>query len=210
MLYTTATNSGFLTTLYIIFVPILNHLFFKVKIDSKVYVTVAIAVIGAFLLMGGHLDSMNKGDLVTLSCAVVGALHIIYLGKVSRFVKDVVRFNNWQTFFCWILVLPFLALQDGWQFGKASGLAWAGVLFLGVGSSAIAFIFQIRGQRILSDTTSSMIFLLESPFAFAFGFLLLQERLLPIQWAGALIILTSSGLTILWDSSSHSKKQTQQ
>lgn len=207
MLYTTATSSGFLTTLYIIFVPILNHFFFKVKTDSKIYLTVVIAIFGAFLLMGGHFDSLNKGDLVTLICAVAGALHIIYLGRVSRHVKDVVRFNNLQTFFCLIFVLPFMVLQQTWHFLDVSYLSWSGLIFLGVGSSAIAFIFQIRGQKVLSDTTSSMLFLLESPFAFIFGYLLLSERLAPIQWAGAGIILISSGLTILWDSSSHSKSK---
>ena len=208
MLYTTATNSGFLTTLYIIFVPVLNHFFFKVKTDPKVYLTVAIAILGAFLLMGGHFDSLNRGDLVTLICAVAGALHIIYLGRVSRHVKDVVRFNNWQTFFCLIFISPFMVLQGTWQFWGASQISWGGLIFLGLGSSAIAFIFQIRGQKVLSDTTASMLFLLESPFAFAFGYLLLGERLMPIQWAGAVVIMISSGLTILWDSSSHSKSKT--
>ena len=210
LLYTTATNSGFLTTLYIIFVPILNHFFFKVKTDSKIYITVAMAILGAFLLMGGHFDALNKGDLVTLICAVVGALHIIYLGQVSIHVKDVVRFNNWQTFFCLISVLPFMGLQDSWHFSQVTNLSWAGLLFLGIGSSAIAFVFQIRGQKVLSDTTASMLFLLESPFALGFGFLILHERLNPIQWAGALVIMISSGLTILWDSSSHSKVKTPQ
>ncbi len=208
MLYTTATNSGFLTTLYIIFVPVLNHFFFKVKTDSKVYITVAIAIFGAFLLMGGRFDNVNKGDLVTLTCAVAGALHIIYLGRVSRHVKDVVRFNNWQTLFCLIAVLPFMTLQESWHFSEVSQISWGGLIFLGAGSSAIAFIFQIRGQKVLSDTTASMLFLLESPFAFAFGYLFLSERLTPIQWAGAIVILISSGLTILWDSSAHSKAKT--
>ncbi len=218
MLYTTATNSGFLTTMYIIFVPVLNHFFFKVSTSPKIYITVAIAVVGAFLLMGGHFNSVNKGDLVTLICAVAGALHIIYLGRVSRYVKDVIRFNNWQTFFCLVIVLPVIGLQvygqGGWQgilrHAPISPIAWAGLIFLGFGSSAVAFIFQIRGQKVLSDTTSSMLFLLESPFAFAFGYLLLEERLNPIQWAGAMVILISSCLTILWDSSSHSNKQPKQ
>jgi drug/metabolite transporter (DMT)-like permease len=186
--YTTATNSGFLTTLYIILVPVLNHLFFKLKTRPRIYLAVVLALLGAFLLMGAHFDTLNKGDIVTMGCAVMGALHIIYLGRVSKHVKDVVRFNNWQTFFCLISVFPFLILQDHINFLVAPLLAWAGILFLGIGSSAIAFIFQVRAQSVLT-----------------FGYLLLGDRLSPLQLAGALVIMISSGLTILWDSPARSK-----
>lgn len=204
MEYTTATNSGFITTLYVIFVPLLNHIFLKIKAPFLVYLMAGLALIGAFLLMGGKIDQFNKGDMLTMGCAVVGAIHIIYLGKVSRNVKDVIRFNNWQSAICIIPIIPFLFFTTKTPFENITPESWGGVFYMAIGSSAIAFSMQVRAQKVLSDTTASMLFLLESPFAFLFGFLFLAERLGWISSLGALLILISSALTILWDSPGYS------
>lgn len=207
MEYTTATNSGFLTILYVIIVPILNDLFFKIRTPAKVYFMALMALIGAFMLMGHTFNRFNYGDLLTVCCALIGGLHIIYLGRVSRAVKDVVRFNAWQSLFCLIPLLPFWIFSPKINPASFGFQSWAGVLYLAVGSSAIAFCLQVRAQKVLSDTTASMLFLLESPFAFLFAFLLLGERLGFIEAAGAVLILISSALTILWDSHEHSKSK---
>jgi drug/metabolite transporter (DMT)-like permease len=204
MEYTTATNSGFLTILYVILVPLFNHIFFKIKTPLKVYGMAALALAGAFMLMGRSISNLNKGDVLTILCAIIAAVHIIYLGKVSRHVKDVVRFNNWQSFFCLVPIIPFWFIYKKPITGT-SLLTWASVVYLAIGSSAIAFCLQVRAQKILSDMTASMLFLLESPFAFLFAFLLLGERLGFLEAMGAVIILISSALTILWDSPGYSK-----
>ncbi len=164
-----------------------------------------LALFGAFLMMGQKLSHLNKGDLLTLACAAIGAVHIIYLGRVSPTVKDVIRFNNWQSLFCLLPLLPFWLYADKTPLTNISSESWMGVIYLAIGSSAVAFSLQVRAQKVLSDTTASMLFLLESPFAFLFGFLLLSERLDWLQSCGAILILISSALTILWDSSGYSK-----
>lgn len=207
MEYTTATNSGFLTSLYVILVPFINHTIFRVKSSNLVYSMAALAFFGAFLLMGAQLQNLNWGDILTLMCAVLGAVHIIYVGKISAAVKDVVRFNTWQSVFCFIPLLPFWLLSEKRDLAEASALSWGGVVALAVGSSAIAFALQVRAQKVLSDTTASMMFLLEGVFAFFFAFIFLHERLSWVQLGGAIFILMSSALTVLWDSPSHSKSK---
>jgi drug/metabolite transporter (DMT)-like permease len=207
MEYTTATNSGFITTLYVIFVPLLNHVFMRVKAPFVVYLLAAFALFGAYLMMGTNASELNRGDLLTLVCAVVGAIHIIYLGRASPKASDVIRFNNWQSFFCLLPVIPFWFFMGKTPFDKMTLESWWGVLFLAVGSSVVAFTLQVRAQRVLNDMTASMLFLLESPFAFLFGFIFLSERLNLLQASGAIVILASSALTILLDSRGHSKSE---
>ncbi len=200
LLYTTATKSGFLTSLYIIFVPLFGQWFFKEKIPLKIYLSAFIALIGAAMLMDLQSEAqLNKGDLWTLLCAVVATLHIIYIGHASRKSKNAFRFNNYQSFWCLICLLPFLLTQEKINYNPGELFPWLGVLFMALGSSLIAFTIQIRSQTVLSNTTASMLFLLESPFAFLFGYLILNETLSVIQLIGSVIILVSSYLTVAWE-----------
>lgn len=198
--YTTATKSGFLTSLYVILVPLMNLVLFKKKSSAKNYLLVAVALAGTFMLVDANLSDINVGDLWTLACSVIAAMHIIYIGRVSNKVGNAFRFNNFQSFWCLLCLLPLLLLQDSVTFVTDIPEAWLGILALGLGSSIVAFYLQIRTQKILSDTTASMLFLLESPFAAIFGFLILNERLNTFQTTGAVIILLASVLQTLWDS----------
>lgn len=193
--YTTATKSGFITTLYVILVPIIQHLIFKIKTTWLFYFYVVIALTGTWLLVGGDISDLNQGDLWTLLCSVIAAAHILYVGYASPQIEDSFRFNNFQSLGCLALIIPFCLTQNHIN-TSATPLAWGGIIFLGVGSSIIAFLIQIRSQKILPPTTASMLFLLESPFAFIFGWLLLNESLSLISMFGGFLILLSSLLTI--------------
>lgn len=197
--YTTATKSGFLTSLYVILVPLFNTVFFKTRSHWKNYALVAVALLGTFILMDANLEGINVGDLWTLACSVMAALHIIYIGSISNRVGNAFRFNNFQSLWCLIFVSPLLLTQDTITITTSDSRAWIAIFSLGICSSVIAFYLQIRSQKILSDTTASMLFLLESPFAAIFGFLILSERLSLFQVFGAVIILVASSLQILWD-----------
>lgn len=206
--YTTATKSGFLTSLYVILVPIINLLLFKKKSSGKSYLLVGVALGGTFLLVDANLSDINVGDLWTLACSVIAALHIIYIGRISNKVGNAFRFNNFQSFWCLLCLLPLLLFQDSVTFTTDIPEAWLGILALGLGSSIVAFYLQIRTQKILSDTTASMLFLLESPFAAIFGFLILSERLNTLQTVGAVVILLASVLQTLWDSDASKTSKT--
>ncbi len=200
--YTTATKSGFITSLYVILVPLFNTWFFKSSGHWRNYGFAALALLGTFILMDASLVGINSGDLWTLGCSVLAAFHIIYIGKVSTKVGNAFRFNNFQSFWSLVALTPLLFIQDSFTWNVPRLEPWMGVLALGLGSSIIGFYLQVRTQRVLTDTTASMLFLLESPFAAIFGFLLLQERLSLFQTAGAILIMIASILQILYDPSS--------
>ncbi|WP_374073843.1 DMT family transporter [Bdellovibrio bacteriovorus] len=200
--FTTATKSGFLTSLYVIIVPLFNAWFFKAATGWKNYALVALALIGTFILMDANLQGLNVGDIWTIGCSVIAALHIIYIGRISNRVGNAFRFNNFQSIWCLILLTPLLLTQDKVTTSSEHWQPWIGVLCLGIGSSIIAFYLQIRTQKILSDSTASMLFLLESPFAAIFGYIILSERLTLFQMSGALMILVASVIQILLEPAS--------
>ncbi|MBX3040133.1 MAG: DMT family transporter [Bdellovibrionaceae bacterium] len=194
--YTTASKSGFLTALYVIFVPLVAHFALGTRQKPRVYLYALLALAGAYLLMGADFSSLNPGDLWTILCALIAAFHILYIEKISMQIKDPFRFNTLQTAFCLIPVFPLLTLQPQIQWWTSDLLVWFGILSLAIGSTVIGFTIQLRTQRVLNSTTASMLFLLESPFSLLFGIILLKEPFGPFQAAGAVLILLAALQTV--------------
>lgn len=196
LLYTTATNSGFLTILYVVIVPILSFIAFRKKSSFRTYCLAALAFFGAWLLMKAEFTNFNSGDLWTLLCAFTASLHILYLGRYANKIQDSFRFNNYQSLWCLLVVLPLIPFDPHYSMRSQNLLPWVGLLCTAIGSSIVGFMIQIRAQKVLSETTAAQMFLLESPFALLFGFLFLGERIGTQQMLGAGLILLSSYLTL--------------
>ena len=203
---TTATKSAFLTTLY----TLLMHFLFKQKTKAKMFFSALLAVLGSAFLMEIHKESqMNRGDILTLFCMIVAAFHIIYIGFSTRKMDNSFRYNNLQSFWSFLFIAPFILTQDQVTV-TAPSLPWFGVLFMALGSSLVAFTIQLRSQKVLSNTAASMLFLLESPFGFLFGFIFLGETLNPLQLVGAGLILLGSYLAIKFEAGEGSPVKTHQ
>jgi drug/metabolite transporter (DMT)-like permease len=205
--FTTATNSGFITSLYVVLIPIIGFIFFKTKIKTRHIVFSLIAFAGMGLLLDLKELKLEKGEILTLGAALTAALQIMFIGKYAKQAKSPFRFNTYQTFWSWVTLLPFLAFET--QSSSISILptnpsfkAIASVLSLALLVSVFAFYLQVRAQRVLSTTTSSMLCLLEGPFAFVFAAFFLQERLNWVQAVGAVVILLSCSLSIYFDEQS--------
>lgn len=202
--FTTATNSGFITSLYVVLIPIIATIFFKQKIFARHIYLSLMAFFGMGLLLDLRSLDIGKGDLLTLGAALTAAMQIIYIGHVAAKAKSPFRFNTYQTFWALIVLLPFLLFETGIKgvplvpetLHMRSVLS---VIGLGLVVSLFAFYLQVRAQRILSTTTSSMLCLLEGPFAFLFGAMFLSESLNLVQALGAFIILSSCGFSVLLD-----------
>ncbi|AGH95205.1 DMT family transporter [Pseudobdellovibrio exovorus] len=202
--FTTATNSGFITSLYVVLIPIIGALFFKTTIKAHHIVLSLMAFCGMGFLLDLQSLYLQKGEVLTLGAALTAAFQIIFIGKNAVHARSAFRFNNYQTFWSLLTILPFLVFDirsndlSLWpqQVSLASVLS---MLSLAIVVSIGAFYLQVRAQRVLSTTTSSMLCLLEAPFAFIFAAYFLQERLGPIQFLGAAIILLSCTLSIFID-----------
>jgi drug/metabolite transporter (DMT)-like permease len=196
MHYTTVAKSGFITTLYVVFVPLLEAAVSRRRLPWTLWACVAAALAGTVMIVGGKISDFNFGDFLVFICAVLATLQIHILGIVSPRVTQPFIFNIVQSCWCALFMLPVLVLEPVHE-KVANVLSWpplaiAGVLILAFGSTIFAFYLQVRAQSKISTTVSSLLFLLESPFALLFAMLLLKEQLAPIQATGAAVIFLSA------------------
>lgn len=194
--YTTATNAGFITTLYVVFVPVLQFIYLRKRIDLMHIALVLMAVVGTALICQWQANNWNKGDFLTLLCAVFAALHIFSISLYSKEIKNPFFFNNFQCLWAGGLALVTAIFTEPFHVGNFTPESIAGFLFLLFGSTLFGFWAQVRAQRVLSANAASLICLLESPFAGLFAFIFLGERLDVWQWTGAALILFSAFTTI--------------
>lgn len=195
---TTASKSGFLTSLYVVFVPLLNTVFFKKHLSWQALACLIVSLTGLILILGSPQQGWVVGDFWTLLCALFAAIHIMYIGFQAKTASAMspLLFNNYQNLAALVLMSLLLKPED-LNFPSLSLLPTIGLFIVGLGGSLLAFTIQVRAQKFLSDTTASMIFLLESPFAFFFAWIFLGENFSSSQSLGALFILIGS-LSIQW------------
>lgn len=210
--FTTATNSGFITSLYVVIIPFFSAFLFRKKILYFDYILALLGFIGMGFLLDLKNLEINKGDLLTLGAAFTAAFQIIYIGETAKESKNAFRYNTYQSFWCFILLIPFFiyesaVLEKGFWPTNPQLISIMGLLCLAIFVSMIAFYLQVSAQKVLNTTTASMLCLLEGPFSFFFAFLLLQERLSWVQAFGATLILLSSALAIYIDRPQNRSRQ---
>ncbi len=193
--YTSATRSAFITTLYVVMVPLFEVLLLKKKLKYEHLLWVALALIGTALICDFQGGDWNKGDVLTFIGAVGAALHIIFIAKVSARVDSPMAFNGYQNLIG-VLIAGVALLFVAESAPIFTPRVIYGLGFIAFASTTFAFMLQIRAQQVLSPSTASLLFLLESPFAALSGFLFLDEVLSFNQWIGAILILASAFLCV--------------
>jgi drug/metabolite transporter (DMT)-like permease len=191
---TTVAKSGFITTLYTLFIPITTMFVFGKKYRSSFWFLILMALMGMALMCNLEMNDINKGDLFTLICSFSGAFHIIYVGHVANTIESPIEFNFLQNFFVGVLSIPIALIMSGpIDIGAAisHSTVLKGLLFLSIVSSMISFTIQVVAQRKIPDHIAGLVFLMESPFAALFGFLILGEMLNVMNLFGAGLIILS-------------------
>ena len=180
--YTTASNSAFLTALYVIFVPLI-----LMRIDRRVVVATVIAVIGLWLLVKPDA-SMNRGDLMTLGCAVAFAGHIVCLERFTRQV-DAPSLLLWQMVAMSVLFLP----APWWEATTQSAFLPTPVLVIGLGVTGVlatlAFAVQMWAQQLVPAQQVALLFASEPAYAAWLSWYFLGETLDMQGWVGSALIL---------------------
>lgn len=199
--FTSISKAGFLTTLYVVIIPIFLW-FFERRTFSKLFVFCCLlSMVGVLLLNNADFSHWNVGDTLVLFCAIAGALHIIYIEKIQHKIVSSFQFNAEQCFFLAVLGLLFSFMHDEnlvLRVMNFDGYSWFGLFGLSVLSSIVAYYLQIKAQKNLSAPVAGLLFLLESPFAAILGFFFLGEVLSSIALIGMGVILLASGL-IIWE-----------
>ncbi len=183
---TTAGKSGFITALYIIFVAIIGA-FTGRKLSFKIASGVVLSVIGMyFLCLFGETINFCFGDFLTLLCAVIFALHILVIDKVSPKV-DGVKLSCTQFFIAGSINLVIMFLFESPDIALIKQCVGA-ILYSGIMSCGVAYTLQIVGQKYTDPTSASMLMSLESVFAAISGWILLNEGMHAAQIAGCVLM----------------------
>jgi drug/metabolite transporter (DMT)-like permease len=190
LLYTSVTNSGFLTGLYVVFVPLITLLVLKIRPHPLIWPGVTMTFIGIWLLAGGQAVDLNRGDLLTIGCAVLWAIQLILIGRYAAGSGRPVALAFGQ-----FAVSAVLGLAAGFALEPfdttAIAAAMPEILFAGVFASAIAFTLQVIGQRYTSTPQAAIFLSTESLFAALFGAIILGERIPVTGYAGGLLIFAA-------------------
>jgi drug/metabolite transporter (DMT)-like permease len=188
LIYASPGKASFLTALYVVFVPFFG-LVRRKKASLNVWCSVAIALVGAYLLVAGDAGSLslNIGDAVLILSAVVYALHITVIDIFAP-KGDGVRISLVQFAVAGILCFPTIfvsTLPDTSTFLSAL----PSLLYLGLASTGFAYTAQVVGQGLSgTPTISSLIMSLESVFGLLGGVIFLGDRLTTYQIAGCVVI----------------------
>ncbi len=183
---TTATSSGLITGLFVVIGPLADRLLFGARLRREALAAVMLSLAGMALLTGGTPAGLAFGDLLTLGCAVAFGVHIALLSHASPH-HDPLALTAAQMI---SLAAVFLVL---WPLsGPVTAPpreVWFALGLTGVVASALAYFIQTFAQRHLSTARTAVILTMEPVFAGTFGYLLAGERLAPVQWLGAALIL---------------------
>ncbi len=193
--YTSVGKAGFITTLYIIFVPIAG-VFFRKKVRGIVWLAAAMAAVGMYLLCMTEGLSVNLGDVLVFLCAIAFTAQIMFVDyyspKVDSALLCCIEFTV-----CGIICTTAALIWETPTVGQLKeGLG--ALLYAGVLSCGVAYTLQIVGQRNLNPTVAALIMSLESVVAtlagyvaFRIGFLTTDQTLTVQQICGCAIVFAA-------------------
>lgn len=186
---TSVTRVGFLTGLYVIFVPCLETIALKRIPHPLIWFAALLALGGTFILSDGF-DGLRPGDLLAIAAALTFAIQIILMERFVRRTGRPVAAALFQSC-CAVLAGGILGIMSGPIAWTAIARAAPELLYAGIFSGGIAFVLQAICQRYTGATEAAVMLMAESLFAALFAALLLGEQLTPSGWVGCTLIFLS-------------------
>lgn len=185
--YTTAGKAGFVTSLYVVLVPLMG-LALGHRSGRSLWIGVCLTVAGLYLLSVTESFTIARGDLLVLIGAFFWAIHVLVIGYLAQ-RGDSLRIACVQFVVCATLALPFALATEKISLSAIREAAIP-VLYGGVLSAGVAFTLQVVCQRTSPPAHAAIIMSLETVFAALAGGLVLGERLGLRALAGCALMLT--------------------
>ncbi|GAW28692.1 DMT family transporter [Carboxydocella sp. ULO1] len=190
LLSTTASKSAFITGLAVVLTPVVAFFLYGQKPSRAVWLGSLLAFTGLALLSWSPelvQGEFNRGDVLTLLCAIAFALHIVL---VSRYAG---RYPTGPFTWLQLLVIGLGCWLFSWWTGEswlmAGKATWLGLLYMGVIATGLVLFLQNWGQRFTSAQRAAIIFTLEPVFTAVFAFVFLRETPTLQLWLGGTLIL---------------------
>jgi len=190
--FTTAGKNAFLTTVYVILIPLIIWVIYKKRPSWFVFVAAIMSVTGIGLLALGTGDSsgLNKGDIFTLICGLFYALHIVWTEKYNKQGDDTLLLTNVQFFMASILAWILAPFFDGKLAVSvfANSKVIVSMLYLGLFSTMLCFSLQNLGLKYVKSSLAALFLSFESVFGVLFSTIVLHEVLTLRMIAGCVLI----------------------
>ena len=183
---TTATNTGIITGLFIVFAPVANRVLFGVRTPPVLWAAIAISFGGLVLLSGAGPTGVALGDVLTLGAAVCFGVHIALLDRHAKHhdASVLAQGQMMSAAAVFLVVSPFTD-PITWP----TPTVWFALLVTAVLASAAGFYVQAYVQQRLRAVEASVIIVTEPLFAAFFGYLLVGDRLTWLQMLGGLLMV---------------------
>lgn len=192
LIYTTAAKAGFITSLYIVLVPILG-IFLKQKTHYTTWIGAVVAVVGLYLLSINEGFTIQYGDFLEIIGAFFWAAHIQIIGKFVKNV-DAIKLSSAQFATCAVLsLITAFIFEDVNLSGISSALV--PLLYGGIMSAGVAYTLQAVGQKYAKPSHAAIALSMEAVFAAIGGILLLSETMPLRGYLGCALMLAGMLIT---------------
>lgn len=188
LVYTDAGKAGFLTAMYIVFVPFLG-LFVGQRPGRNALLSLIPAIVGLYLLSCTSVSGINKGDVLLLLCAVAFSVQILLIDRHCAGL-DGLKLNCIQALVAAVLSVPWALLTETVDASRIAS-CWLPLGYAGVLSMGVAYTLQIVGQKRVAPSAAALLMSLESVFAALFGWLLLHETMTRAELLGCLLVFAA-------------------
>lgn len=188
LVYTDAGKAGFLTAMYIVFVPFLG-LFVGQRPGRNALLSLIPAIVGLYLLSCTSASGINKGDVLLLLCAVAFSVQILLIDRHCAGL-DGLKLNCIQALVVAVLSVPWALLTETVDASLIAS-CWLPLGYAGVLSMGVAYTLQIVGQKRVAPSAAALLMSLESVFAALFGWLLLHETMTRAEVLGCALVFAA-------------------
>ncbi len=181
-----AGKSGFITSMYLVIIPVILFIFVHKRYSWNVYLGIVISVIGLYLLSVKGNFTLETGDILLIGSAFMFAFQIISTGYFARNM-DPITLSCGQSLVSFVLSLILTLIFDKPTMSSIGQAIWP-ILYVAIFSTCIAYTLQIVGQRHLNETLASLVMSFESVFSALFGALFLNQYLSIKEYIGCVVI----------------------
>jgi drug/metabolite transporter (DMT)-like permease len=188
LLYTTPTNSGLITGLFVVFAPLTARALFGVRFSRPVLVAILMSLLGMVLLAGQSPEGVRVGDALTVVCAAALGAHIALLSRYAS-EHDASALTLAQTLSMTALFAVMWPVFEPVEGPPPE--VWFAIILTGLVASAAAFWIQTTVQQKIPAARTAIILTMEPVFAAIFGYWLAGDRLVAIQIVGAFLIVSA-------------------